>query len=79
MRTNVATFTVAPVFSLPWQGYFVCLLLGFSLSFLFFIDQNITSAIVNNPQNKSVYFLLEFLKTLVVLSLKKTWKVQNML
>ncbi|VDK68416.1 unnamed protein product [Litomosoides sigmodontis] len=52
MRTNVVTFSVAPVFSLPWQGYFVCLLLGFSLSFLFFIDQNITSAIVNNPQNK---------------------------
>ncbi|KAK6104074.1 HCO3- transporter family protein [Brugia pahangi] len=52
MRTNLSTFTVAPVFSLPWQGYFVCLLLGFSLSFLFFMDQNITSAIVNNPQNK---------------------------
>ncbi|CAG9530637.1 unnamed protein product [Cercopithifilaria johnstoni] len=52
MRTNVSIFTVAPVFSLPWQGYFVCLLLGFSLSFLFFIDQNITSAIVNNPRNK---------------------------
>ncbi|VDP14506.1 unnamed protein product [Onchocerca flexuosa] len=52
MRTNVATFNVAPLFSLPWQGFFVCLLLGFSLSFLFFIDQNITSAIVNNPQNK---------------------------
>ncbi|VDN04490.1 unnamed protein product [Thelazia callipaeda] len=52
MRTNVATFAIAPVFSLPWQGYFVCLLLGFSLSFLFFMDQNITSAIVNNPQNK---------------------------
>ena len=26
--------------------------LGFGLSLLFFIDQNITSAIVNNPQNK---------------------------
>ncbi|MCP9261770.1 Sodium bicarbonate transporter-like protein 11 [Dirofilaria immitis] len=52
MRTNVAIFSIASVFSLPWQGYFVCLLLGFSLSFLFFMDQNITSAIVNNPQNK---------------------------
>lgn len=29
-----------------------CAGLGFSLSFLFFMDQNITSAIVNNPQMK---------------------------
>ncbi|GMT14038.1 hypothetical protein PFISCL1PPCAC_5335, partial [Pristionchus fissidentatus] len=52
MREDVALFAIAPIFSLPWPGYFVCLLLGFSLSFLFFIDQNITSAIVNNSQNK---------------------------
>ncbi|KHN80811.1 Sodium bicarbonate transporter-like protein 11 [Toxocara canis] len=52
MRDEMALMAVANVFSLPWQGYFVCLLLGFSLSFLFFMDQNITSAIVNNPQNK---------------------------
>ncbi|VDN43240.1 unnamed protein product [Gongylonema pulchrum] len=53
MRTNVATFAIAPVFSLPWQGYFVCLLLGFSLSFLFFMDQNITSAILKRGCLKS--------------------------
>ncbi|CAJ0959776.1 unnamed protein product, partial [Mesorhabditis belari] len=52
MREEIPLIKVADVFSLPWQGYFVCLLLGFSLSFLFFIDQNITSAIVNNSQNK---------------------------
>ncbi|RCN51850.1 hypothetical protein ANCCAN_01938 [Ancylostoma caninum] len=43
---------LANIFSMKPSGYFVCLLLGFSLSFLFFMDQNITSAIVNNPQNK---------------------------
>uniref|UniRef100_A0A9J2PHI6 Bicarbonate transporter-like transmembrane domain-containing protein n=1 Tax=Ascaris lumbricoides TaxID=6252 RepID=A0A9J2PHI6_ASCLU len=52
MRDEMSLLAVANIFSLPWQGYFVCLLLGFSLSFLFFMDQNITSAIVNNPQNK---------------------------
>ncbi|MFH4975303.1 hypothetical protein AB6A40_002012 [Gnathostoma spinigerum] len=52
MRDEIPQFNIAPIFSLPWTGYFVCLLLGFSLSFLFFIDQNITSSIVNNPQNK---------------------------
>ncbi|GMR34894.1 hypothetical protein PMAYCL1PPCAC_05089 [Pristionchus mayeri] len=52
MRESVPLLSIAPVLSLPWTGYFVCLLLGFSLSFLFFIDQNITSAIVNNNQNK---------------------------
>lgn len=52
MREEIDVLRVADVFSLPWQAYFVCALLGFSLSFLFFIDQNITSAIVNNSQNK---------------------------
>lgn len=52
MRNEIPLIQVADIFSLPISGYFVCLLLGFSLSFLFFIDQNITSAIVNNPQNK---------------------------
>ncbi|CAI4222695.1 unnamed protein product [Auanema sp. JU1783] len=52
MRTEIPLLQVADIFSLPPSGYFVCLLLGFSLSFLFFIDQNITSAIVNNSQNK---------------------------
>lgn len=52
MREEVPIMQVADIFSLPPTGYFVCILLGFSLSFLFFIDQNITSAIVNNSQNK---------------------------
>lgn len=55
LREEVDVIRVAEIFSLPWQAYFVCALLGFSLSFLFFIDQNITSAIVNNSQNKSVF------------------------
>uniref|UniRef100_A0A1I7XHB8 HCO3_cotransp domain-containing protein n=1 Tax=Heterorhabditis bacteriophora TaxID=37862 RepID=A0A1I7XHB8_HETBA len=54
MREEVPIVHVADIFSLPPSGYFVCLLLGFSLSFLFFMDQNITSAIVNNPQNKAL-------------------------
>nr|CDJ89226.1 Bicarbonate transporter domain containing protein [Haemonchus contortus] len=52
LRGEVPIMQPADIFSLPPSGYFVCLLLGFSLSFLFFMDQNITSAIVNNPQNK---------------------------
>ncbi|PIO75960.1 HCO3- transporter family protein [Teladorsagia circumcincta] len=52
LRVEVPIMQPADIFSLPPSGYFVCLLLGFSLSFLFFMDQNITSAIVNNPQNK---------------------------
>ncbi|UMM18595.1 hypothetical protein L5515_014588 [Caenorhabditis briggsae] len=52
LRFEFPLIQMADIFSLPPSGYFVCLLLGFSLSFLFFIDQNITSAIVNNNQNK---------------------------
>ncbi|EYC06933.1 hypothetical protein Y032_0073g781 [Ancylostoma ceylanicum] len=52
LRYDKPIMHIANIFSLPPAGYFVCLLLGFSLSFLFFMDQNITSAIVNNPQNK---------------------------
>ncbi|CCD66112.1 Bicarbonate transporter-like transmembrane domain-containing protein [Caenorhabditis elegans] len=52
LRFEFPLIQMADVTSLPPSGYFVCLLLGFSLSFLFFIDQNITSAIVNNNQNK---------------------------
>ncbi|EGT48360.1 hypothetical protein CAEBREN_16800 [Caenorhabditis brenneri] len=52
LRFEFPLIQMADIFSLPPSGYFVCLLLGFSLSFLFFIDQNITSAIVNNTQNK---------------------------
>ncbi|VDD93514.1 unnamed protein product [Enterobius vermicularis] len=49
---NIFSILAANIFLLPWRVYFLCAVLGFSLSFLFFMDQNITSAIINNPQNK---------------------------
>ncbi|KAI6184793.1 hypothetical protein M3Y97_00634400 [Aphelenchoides bicaudatus] len=52
MRPDINLFTIPPIFSLPFEAYFICILLGFFLSFLFYMDQNITSAIVNNSQNK---------------------------
>jgi sodium borate transporter 11 len=52
LRPEIPLLAIPPILSLPWQGYFVCFLLGFFLSFLFYMDQNITSAIVNNSQNK---------------------------
>jgi len=52
LRPEVPLMAFPPIFSLPWQAYPVCMLLGFFLSFLFYMDQNITSAIVNNSQNK---------------------------
>lgn len=52
MRPEVPFMSMAPIWSLPLSAYFVCMGLGFCLSFLFFIDQNITSAIINNSQNK---------------------------
>ena len=70
MRLEFPTVQIADIFNLPLVAYFVCLLLGFSLSFLFFIDQNITSAIVNNSQNKSV-LVYWFIFKLVIFRLKK--------
>uniref|UniRef100_A0A7E4VBW0 HCO3_cotransp domain-containing protein n=1 Tax=Panagrellus redivivus TaxID=6233 RepID=A0A7E4VBW0_PANRE len=52
VREKIPLMALPDLFSLPWQAYPVCLLLGFFLSFLFYMDQNITSAIVNNSQNK---------------------------
>ncbi|VDN51281.1 unnamed protein product [Dracunculus medinensis] len=78
MRENVATFAIAPIFSLPWQGYFVCLLLGFSLSFLFFMDQNIASAIVNNSQNKLKKGTAQNLDLLVVAVLNSFLSVMGL-
>lgn len=43
---------VAEVWKLEPAAVFASMGLGFCLSFLFFIDQNLTSAIVNNQQNK---------------------------
>ncbi|CAD5213782.1 unnamed protein product [Bursaphelenchus xylophilus] len=52
VRTEVPLIANPDIFSLPLEAYPICILLGFFLSFLFYMDQNITSAIVNNSQNK---------------------------
>lgn len=38
--------------SLTVEGIFISMALGFGLSLLFFMDQNISAALVNNPHNK---------------------------
>ncbi|KAL4235908.1 hypothetical protein ACF0H5_004298 [Mactra antiquata] len=45
-------FILAPLHTLPWPAIFAGAGLGFSLSLLFFMDQNISSALVNTPSNK---------------------------
>ncbi|KAK7501045.1 hypothetical protein BaRGS_00007530 [Batillaria attramentaria] len=45
-------FVLAPLTSLPVGAVFAAAGLGFSLSLLFFMDQNISSALVNTPNNK---------------------------
>lgn len=45
-------FERAKVELLPWSGIFTSCALGFTLSLLFFMDQNISAAMVNAPQNK---------------------------
>lgn len=52
MRPEFPFFKIPSFWLLPWHAVLVCFLLGFFLSFLFYMDQNITSAIVNNPHNK---------------------------
>lgn len=37
---------------LPWSGVLLSGALGFTLSLLFFMDQNISAAMVHSPQNK---------------------------
>ncbi|XP_068230129.1 solute carrier family 4 member 11-like isoform X1 [Palaemon carinicauda] len=49
---NYDVFKLAPLELLPLPAIFACMGLGFSLSMLFFMDQNIGSAMVNNPCNK---------------------------
>ncbi|XP_054162013.1 solute carrier family 4 member 11-like isoform X2 [Oppia nitens] len=50
--SNTFEFSRARLEYLPWTAYFGCMGLGFSLSLLFFMDQNISAAMVNNPCNK---------------------------
>ncbi|XP_045159936.2 solute carrier family 4 member 11-like isoform X2 [Mercenaria mercenaria] len=45
-------FNLAPLHTLPWPAVIAAAGLGFSLSLLFFMDQNISSALVNTPSNK---------------------------
>ncbi|KAL8612683.1 hypothetical protein ACOMHN_025334 [Nucella lapillus] len=45
-------FELAPLTALPVGAVFGAAGLGFSLSLLFFMDQNISSALVNTPNNK---------------------------
>ncbi|KAI2809354.1 hypothetical protein BLOT_000502 [Blomia tropicalis] len=45
-------FKRARLEDLPWTAFCACMGLGFSLSLLFFMDQNISAAMVNNPCNK---------------------------
>ncbi|XP_076043652.1 solute carrier family 4 member 11-like [Oratosquilla oratoria] len=45
-------FKIAPLDSVPVPAIFAAMGLGFTLSMLFFMDQNIGSAMVNNPCNK---------------------------
>ncbi|CAG0904916.1 unnamed protein product, partial [Darwinula stevensoni] len=49
---NTRVFNLAALDKLSVAAIFACMGLGFSLSLLFFMDQNITSAMVNNPCNK---------------------------
>lgn len=44
---NMASFT-----SVTWRMVMSAMGVGFCLSLLFFMDQNISSAMVNNPANK---------------------------
>lgn len=46
------SFVRARVEFLPWTGILTAMGLGFTLSLLFFMDQNISAAMVSAPQNK---------------------------
>ncbi|KAK4329121.1 hypothetical protein Pmani_000532 [Petrolisthes manimaculis] len=50
--TSYDIFKLPPLETLPIPAVFATMGLGFSLSMLFFMDQNIGSAMVNNPCNK---------------------------
>ena len=50
--TSNGLFNVPAFSSLPIWAIFAAMGLGFALSLLFFIDQNIASALVNSSKNK---------------------------
>jgi len=47
-------FKPAPLSKLEWPAIFGAMGLGFCLSLLFFMDQNIAGAMVNSPDNRLV-------------------------
>ena len=49
---EVLTIERAPIEALPFSAAMAAMGLGFSLSLLIFMDQNIAEAMVNNPCNK---------------------------
>ncbi|XP_061166083.1 solute carrier family 4 member 11-like isoform X1 [Saccostrea echinata] len=51
-KERAQMFELAPLHLLPVGAVFAAAGLGFSLSLLFFMDQNISSALVNAPSNK---------------------------
>uniref|UniRef100_A0A914WXG6 Bicarbonate transporter-like transmembrane domain-containing protein n=1 Tax=Plectus sambesii TaxID=2011161 RepID=A0A914WXG6_9BILA len=52
VRLNAPYAAIAPFWTLPLSAYFVSMGLGFSLCFLFFMDQCIVTATAENPQHK---------------------------
>ena len=47
-------FKLAPLHELAWSHVLVAMGLGFCLSLLFFLDQNIAAVMVNSADNRSV-------------------------
>ncbi|CAG7819037.1 unnamed protein product [Allacma fusca] len=51
-NTDNHIFKLVWIDNMPWQAVLCSIGLGFSLSILMLMDQNISSAMVNNPSNK---------------------------
>lgn len=49
---SLDVFKLVPIYNLSVGAVFGAMGLGFCLSLLFFMDQNISAALVNAPQNK---------------------------
>ena len=59
-------FQLAKLDRLSVEAIFVSMALGFCLSLLFFMDQNISAAMVASPENKYVSFYVTFKCIIVV-------------